>query len=114
MDIGEIECEARVPRAPALRVLAGEVGDIADGGAKTGWADHGTVAAGQAAGRYLMPARVLQVAIEQLFDVGCVQAPPHLRRRSGDDTFRGGKMFRLRLAVRDVAQDGSPPCAPYF
>jgi hypothetical protein len=57
---------------------------------------------------------MLQVAIEQLFDVCSVQATPHLCGRSGDDAFGCGQVFGLRRAVGDVMQYGSAPRAPHF
>src|SRR5699024_6508858 len=45
VQVGEVEVEARVPAAPPLGVVAGEVADVLGGGAEAGRADHGAVAA---------------------------------------------------------------------
>ena len=67
----------------ALGVLAGEVGDVLDGGAEAGRADQRAVAAGQAALGDLVPARVLEVAREQVAQVADLELAAHQRRRRG-------------------------------
>ena len=54
--------------------------DVLDRRAEAGRADHRAVAAGQAAIGDVVPARVLEVAVEQLADAGDVQLAAHLRR----------------------------------
>ena len=56
VQVGEVKFEAGVPALPALGVLAGQIGDVLDGGAEAGRAGHRAVAAGQAPGRHVVPA----------------------------------------------------------
>ena len=75
MDEGEIDGEARIPTAPALSVIAGDVGHIFDGRAETGGANHRTVGAGQAPFRHMVPARMVEVFIEQIANPGGFHPP---------------------------------------
>ena len=61
--------------AKGLIVLTGEVGDVGDGGTKTGRTDHGAVAARQAALGYLIPARVIQVGVQQIPNSSRIEMP---------------------------------------
>ena len=69
----------------------GEIAVILDRGAEAGRADHGAVAAGQAALGDLVPARMLEIGLQQLFDARrsraggpsgspCARRPPRRRR----------------------------------
>ena len=62
--------------------------------AKTGGADHGAVAASEAAGRHLIPAGMFIVAVEQFFDPGGIQPPAHI---PGDGRHHPGRGVNLRL-----------------
>ena len=66
VQVGVLDREARVPDAGALRLGAGQVGRVLDGGAEAGRADQRAVAARQAALGDLVPARVLEVGEQRL------------------------------------------------
>ena len=64
---------------------AGEVAGVLDRGAEAGRADHGAVAAGQAALRDVVPARVLEIAEEERVDVVGAHVPAHIGGGVRDD-----------------------------
>ena len=82
VDIREIHCEAGIPSLPALRVVTLQAGDVFNGGAKACGTDHGTVGAGEAAGRHIVPSRIPVIAVKQLLNVGCVHLAAHLAGRA--------------------------------
>src|SRR4030042_678222 len=92
VDVREIHGETRVQLAPAFGVLARQVCDIFHGRAEAGGTDHRAVAAGQAALGDVVPARVLIVAVEQLFDALRVYGAAHLAGSLGDDAY-GLRLF---------------------
>ena len=81
-----------VQTPPPFGHRAGQVQGILQGMAKTGGADHGAVAAIQAAGRHLIPAGMFIVAVEQFFDPGGVQHPAHI---PGDGRHHPGRGVNL-------------------
>jgi hypothetical protein len=68
VDIRVVHGETGVQLSPPLYVLRRQVGDIFHCRAEAGGTDQSAVAAGKAALRDILPARVLVVAVEQLFD----------------------------------------------
>ena len=105
VDVGEIHGEAGIPLAHPLGGGAGEIAVILDGGAEAGRAHHGAVAAGQATLGHLVPARVVQIAFEQLLDAVGLQAAAHLACGARDDGV-GGRDVRLRsLPMRHLPED---------
>ena len=77
-------------RGGARRVWPVEVGDVLDARAEAGRADHRAVAAGEAALGDLVPARVLEVAREQVAQVGRRRAAgPSCSARALDGGARG-------------------------
>ncbi len=105
MDVRVVDREARVPALDAHDLLAGQVGHVLDRRAEAGRADHRAVPACQAARRDVIPARVLEVALEEVADVGRVHLAAHLC-----DRVRVRRVRRLELGAcgrraRHVAQD---------
>ena len=76
VDVGVVDREAAVPDARALGVAAAEVGGVLDARAEAGRADERAVAAGEAALGDLVPARMLEVAGEQVAEVAGVELRP--------------------------------------
>ena len=72
--------------APALGLLAREVGVVLDRRAEAGRADQGAVAAGEAALGDVVPARMLEVVREQVAQVTRLHLAAHPRRGAGDRT----------------------------
>src|SRR5262249_6802996 len=70
--VGVPHREAGVPAAPPRGLFPGEVGGVLNRGAEAGGTDQGAVGAGQAAPGDVVPARVLEVAVEKLFDPSSV------------------------------------------
>ena len=78
VDVGEVHGEAGVPAPGAFGLAAGKVAGVLDRGAEAGRADHGAVAAGEAAAGDLVPARMLEVVHQQVADAVGVHRPPHV------------------------------------
>jgi hypothetical protein len=91
--VGVLEREARVLHARVLGLLAGEVGEVLGGAAEARRADLGAVAARQAALGDVVPARMLEVAEQQVADVR--------RRVEPADLLVGGPLHD-RGGARDV------------
>src|SRR5271157_3040726 len=68
MDIRKTLREAGIPPAPTLGVVTGYVAHIFHGCTEARRADHGAIGAGQAACGNVIPARMLEVLVEKLFD----------------------------------------------
>src|ERR1035437_5645177 len=81
VDIGKTLREARIQTAPALGMFASNIGYVFDRGAETRGADHGAVGAGQAAGGNVVPAWMLEILVEQIFDALSVDASALLAGR---------------------------------
>src|ERR1019366_178149 len=69
VDVGVVHREARVPALVAPPVLARQVGHVLHARTEAGGAHHRAVPAREAALGHLIPARVLEVAIQQVPDV---------------------------------------------
>ena len=78
MDVGEVQREAGIPTPPALGVIAVKVGHIFDGRAETGGTDHRAIGTAQAAGRHVIPPRMLLIALQKLLDAEGIHCPAHL------------------------------------
>src|SRR5215831_258281 len=114
MNVREVGGKAGVPPPPALRVLAFQIGDIFHGAAETGRADHRAIGARQASPGYVIPARVLVIAVEQFFDAGRFHSPAHLSGSIGEDAFsRLAFLFPCR-AMRKLSQYPETGLGPGF
>src|SRR5579864_216662 len=82
VDVRKAQREARVPTAPALGLMTGHVGYVLYRGAKTGGTDHGAVGARQAASGDVVPAWVVEVLVQQLFDSDSIDASHLLASRT--------------------------------
>src|SRR5579884_4250934 len=74
---GEVEGEARIPRAPAFGVFTGEVGHVLHRAAETGRADQRAVGAGQTPLRHVVPAGMFGVGVEEVPDAVGPQLAAH-------------------------------------
>ncbi len=86
MDVGEVRVEAGVPHPVPAGDVAGEVGDVLDGGAEAGRAHRGAVRAGQAAVGDVVPDHAPGAAVEQVLDAVGLEGPSHPPGRVLGDT----------------------------
>ena len=95
-DVGKIHVKARVPLAPSLSMLAGEIRNILDRRTEAGRADHRAIGTSQTTGRDVIPSRMLVIAVEQFFDVSGVHDAPHLLGGTLHDLLSGFLILRSR------------------
>src|SRR5262249_15415346 len=114
MYVREIEREARIPSAPSLGVLAGQVGAVFHSGAETGRAYHCAVGAGQTARCDLVPTRMFIVAIKQLFDIGSLHRASHLPGGMRDDLLRLRQFYIGCITERDFTEQFRAPLGADF
>src|SRR5208283_1556234 len=81
VNIGKALCEAGIPAAPAFGVISGNVSYIFHRDAKACGADHRAVGTRQATAGHVVPARMLKVLVEKLFDASGIDATHLLARR---------------------------------
>ena len=104
MKVGKRQREAGIPFAPALRMFAGQVGDVFYVCAETGGADHGAIGAAQAPRSDVVPAPMLVVVVKEVLDVGRIQRTAHLRGGLGADGLGGSLFVLTRLGGRHIAE----------
>jgi len=80
VNIGKALCEAGIPAAPAFGVISGNVSYIFHRDAKACGADHRAVGTRQATAGHVVPARMLKVLVEKLFDASGIDATHLLAR----------------------------------
>src|SRR5208337_2295561 len=66
VNVRKILRKTGVPFTPALGVRTADIADILDRGAEAGGTDHGAIGAGQATVGDVLPARMIEVVIEQI------------------------------------------------
>ena len=92
-------------RRDRLGFLAGQIAGVFDRGTEAGRADHGAVAAGEASLGHVIPARVVEIAHQELTNALRLHRPTHRRRRAGDDRLRRFDFRRLRGATGQAGKD---------
>ena len=104
VDVRVVDREARVPDTPPLRLAAGEVGLVLDGRAEAGRADERAVAAREAAVCDVVPARMLEVAREQVAEVEGLHRAAHLVGGGRNRLLRGLEVGRDRRAAGELGE----------
>src|ERR1039457_5234963 len=74
MNVGKAQSEAGVPTAPTLRAISGHVTHVFHRAAEARGANHGAVGAAQAPISDLVPARMIEIPVEQILHAGGVNA----------------------------------------
>ncbi len=87
VDVRKTQGETRIPTTPTLGVIPGYVTDVFYRGAEACGADHGAVGASQAALTDVIPAGMLKVLVEKIFDPVGVDAPRLLVRSFANPGF---------------------------
>jgi len=109
VDVRIVDREAGVPDPPALGLATRQVGLVLDGGAEARRAHERAVAARQAPGGHVVPARVLQVALEQVAEVEGLHRAAHPAGGGFERTLRLLDVGRLaRPAGESAEQLGAP------
>src|ERR1039457_2598334 len=97
-----------LPQADALCLGPGEVADVLDARAEAGRADHRAVAARKTALRDLVPARVFEVASEQVAQVAGLDRASHALSGTLDGSVGRGHVLRRHGSLGQLAQQLGP------
>ncbi len=104
MDVGKTQSETRIPTAPTLRMITGDVTDIFYRSAEAGRANHCAIGASQAALSDTVPARMVKALIEKILDPVGVDATRLLVRGFSNPDFHLLKIFFAGWRYFDLSQ----------
>src|SRR5579885_1576643 len=99
-DVRKVHREAGVPPAPSLCTCTRQVSHIFHRRTKTGGTHHRAIGTTQTARGHVFPARVVEIAIEQVLDVSGIHAAAHLRGGVGKHILGTLDIILVSLAIR--------------
>src|SRR3569833_932070 len=106
MDVAVLQSETGIPGPHPLGAGARKIAVVLDRGAEAGRADHGAVAAAQAALGDLVPARMLQIALQQLLQPLGFHPATHLADGAYGCRGRSVEVCGRGRAMRNARQHG--------
>src|SRR5208283_196898 len=97
VNVGKTLGKAGIPLPPAFRVVAGHIAGVFHRGAEASGTNHGAIGASQAAGSDVVPARMVEILMQQLLDPGVVDAANLL---AGGFLHAGFRFLQVRVRDR--------------